>query len=187
MRGRKPNSVRLAASPRSPQEPGKSGSSPTHNLPTYTQATRDPVVSPSPLDRQRSLSDPTQLQEVPTLSLYTPKLETIESIPGKGSSIQPVQNDEEVSHDQKVESHDVEVIVEHPNESSDFAREVRCGTSTPIDESPNAREEQSRTFDPDATGGGLVTVNTAEIELSVVDSKTGIEVECWPCTIWTTS
>ncbi len=89
-----------------------------------------------------------------------------------------MQNDEEVSHDQKVESHDVEVIVEHPNESSDFAREVRCGTSTPIDESPNAREEQSRTFDPDATGGGLVTVNTAEIELSVVDSKTGIEVEC---------
>ncbi len=87
--------------------------------------------------------------------------------------MQQVQNEEEADV-----SHDID-IVEHPNESSDFAREVRCGTSTPIDESTNIRDDrQSCTFDPDATGGGLVTVDTAEIELSVVDSKTGIKIEC---------
>ncbi len=166
MRGRKPNSVRIAGGPRPPLEPGNS---PTHDLPTYTQATSDPLASP-PEERQRSLSSP---PHVAMLTVHSPQLETIESLPGKGSSMQQVQNDEEADV-----SHDI-AIVEHPNESSDFAREVRCGTSTPIDESINIRDDrQSCTFDPDATGGGLVTVDTAEIELSVVDSKTDIKVEC---------
>ena len=73
-----------------------------------------------------------------------------------------------VSRDQEIQSHDQgadQNNVEEPNESSDFARNVRCGTSTPIDESPEIGAEISRTFDTDYNAGE--TVDTADIELSL--------------------
>ena len=88
-----------------------------------------------------------------------------------------VSHDQEIqSHDQGAESHDQNNVEEQPNESSDFARNVRCGTSTPIDESPKIGGGTSRTFDSDYDAGE--TVDTADIELTIdteakMESDTG--------------
>lgn len=199
---------------------------PTHDLPTYTQATRhDELPSPSSSSgRHKSLSDSqgakeeVSLPEIPTLEVYRPQLETIESVPedtavasGKGSSNEQTETgasstnkhaevgkgspnvqaktgkespNERVgsgkgSSTTKVTNEAVveQSIEEQPNQSIDFAREVRCGTSTPIEDNRFVDvEDGSRTFDPDATGGGLVTLETVEIELSVeVDETTDEE------------
>ncbi len=91
---------------------------------------------------------------------------------GIGSPSEQVLSDEQVlvtggkgSPDEQVTNENVD---EQPNLSTDFAREVRCRTSTPIEDNPVVVEDDcSHTFDPHATGGGLVTLDTVEIELSV--------------------
>ncbi len=204
MRGRKPNSVRIAGQ-RQPAE--RTNLSPVHtptrpatqDLPTYIQATSHDLPSPAD-NRQQSLSELQAVQtlpEIPTLEVYQPKLETIESVDddavdkkaspdqkatseqvelGKGSSDEQAENKVEVQIESSKGSLDGEVIIEsvqeHPNQSIDFAREVRCGTSTPIENVPTVTNDASQTFDPNATESELVTLETVEIELSVEEDKT---------------
>lgn len=154
--------------PRSALERNNSQPSPSHDLPTYTQATRnasDPNIIP--IERQRSFSDPEEQLRTALSSAerFKPQLETIESVPGVGDNPAPGVVGTEVAVDHR-ESHDqpANQIEEHPNESTDFAHNLRCGTSTPIDDSPLLTGEQSRTFDTDYGGQG--TINTLEVDLS---------------------
>ena len=190
LRGRKPGSVRGAGGPKvlerqhSRENPP---SQPHQDLPTYTEATRSskPDVPPgnSTNDQQSSggsTPSGSNLPEIPTLNVYTPTLETIESVEsGTGSSEAKVTTDGDstavVSHDQPA-AREVAIVTDkedrvedHPNESSDFARNVRCGTSTPIDESPKVESTRGQTFD-DATTD---TVDTDHVELSIVHDDTG--------------
>ena len=164
------------------------------DLPTYTEATRSdqPTTSSGATSNEPNV-DPvpseTDLSATPTLNVYTSTLATIESLEsGTGSSEAKVTIEGDstvvVSHDQP--AGDVAIVTkqadtenrvaDHPNESSDFARDVRCGTSTPIDDSPKGESTKGQTFSSNV-GDATTVSGTGGVEIDIVhDDTCGPEV-----------